>query len=204
MSDSPFSSTSFSPLSTPGLDSGDSTRRDPPGVGVRAPRSRGTHSFPPPRGLHIPKGEIRNVRFGGAVPHNRGRTYAQRAGLRYEQKVHDVLGAIYEGRYRKSTSILYEDRTGLHRAIPDGVLVLDRVWVALEIKFSHTERAWWQLMRVYVPLLRGLAPPGTTVVPCEVCSTYDPEVRLPGPHVLTESLHSLSEGWRMGVIHWKL
>lgn len=163
--------------------------------------SVGAFRAAPPRGFKFIRGTPSSVRFGGEVPHNRGRTYAQKLGLRYEQKVQDVLSAIYAQNFRPAASILFEDRTGLRRAIPDGLLDLGDCIVIVEIKYSHCELAWWQLKKLYLPLvLRLIAKP---IHLCEIVHTYDPDVSWPEPHGLCASLHRLPVG-EVGVIQWKL
>src|SRR5882757_885044 len=122
-----MSTTDLSPLSsrTLGSSSAPIVRATPEVVRSRARAPRGF------RGL---KGLPTEVRFGGTVPHSKGRTYAQKEGLRYEQKVHDVLSAIYGSNYRPHPSILYRDRRGLRRAIPDGILRLGAMLVVVEVK----------------------------------------------------------------------
>lgn len=156
-----------------------------------------------PRGFKSLKGILRNVRFGNPtdVPHNKGRTYAQKAGLRYEQKIHDVLSSIYDDNYCVAPAILFEDGTGFRRAIPDGLLQFGRTIVIVEIKLTHTERAYWQLVRLYRPLVAHLMP-GTHIACVEICRSYDPAVTFPEPHDVTTSLHKLTE--RVGVLTWKL
>lgn len=157
----------------------------------------------PPRGIYIPRGPISNVRFGGHVPTSKGRTGAQKAGLAFESKVHDVLEAIYEVDYRRSPSVLFEDRSGLHRAIPDGILKVGADLVIVEIKLRHTSRAWWQLKRLYEPLLRTMVVRGTQVFCVEIVRSYDPDEPFPGPHSLVDSLHRLPIS-STGVLIWKI
>lgn len=195
-----MSFTDLSPLSSPRarIDASSPPARHPEaGRAVRRAPVR------PPRGFKLICGAVSNVRFGGEVPHNRGYTHAQREGLRYEQRVHDVLLAIYGSNYRPSAAILFEDRTGLRRAIPDGLLRVEASLVVVEIKLSHTERAWWQLNRLYAPLLAQLTNPGTAIHTVEICRSYDPEVRFPGPFSLTKSLHKLQPNVT-GIIQWKI
>jgi hypothetical protein len=186
--------TDLSPLSAPGVVT-QSALRPADGLGSKGPR--------PPRGIHIPVGQPSGVRFGGIVPQNRGNTGARKVGLHYESKVHDILEAIYDVDYRRSPSMLYEDRTGLHRAIPDGILKVSSDLVVIEIKLRHTERAWWQLSRLYVPLLRTMVVPGTRIFAVEICRSYDPSEYFPGPHALVTSLHKLPLD-RIGVVQWKI
>lgn len=185
--------TSLSPLS--GVPCG-------PPVGTPSPEAkRGSRALRPPRGFHGVS-EPRNVRFSHEpAPRNRGHTQAQKMGLRYEQKVHDVLSAIYETRFTPSPCILFEEGTRLRRAIPDGVLVLGDCVVVVEVKYTHTEDAWWQLKRLYEPLLSAIY--GERLLRCvEVCRSYDPTTSFPS-HRLVTSLHALPET-EVGVIQWKL
>ena len=122
-------------------------------------------------------------------------------GLRYEQKVHDVLSAVYGARYEYSKGILFEDRNGLRRAIPDGILDLGDVAVVVEIKYSHCELAWWQLTRLYAPLLIPLLKKPLRL--CEICHSFDPDIMWPTPPELGATLHRLTPG-RVGVITWDL
>lgn len=186
--------TDLSPLSAPGVVTQSALR---PADGFR---SKG---LKPPRGLHLPRGPVSNVRFGGHVPTNGGRTAAQKMGLAFESKVHDVLEAIYDVDYRRSPAVLYEDRSGLHRIIPDGILKINDRLVIVEVKLRHCERAWWQLERVYKPILRTLALPGTPVQCVEIVRSYDPDETFPGPHTVVTSLHRLPPV-SIGVLQWKI
>jgi hypothetical protein len=141
-----------------------------------------------------------NIRFGGTVPVSRGGTAAQRAGRAYEQRVHDVLGAIYGEHYRSHPAMLYEDANGLRRAIPDGLLRTEGGHILVEVKYSHCELAWWQLNKLYAPLLgRILRGP---IVCVEICRSYDPGVAFPA-HALVDSLHRVPRGVT-GVVQWKI
>ncbi len=157
----------------------------------------------PPRSFKGIKGTPSNVRFGGTPRNARGRTAAQRMGLAYEVRVCDILSAIYGRDFRAAPSILYEDRSGNRMAIPDAILKIDNTLVIVEIKLTHTERAWWQLQKLYQPLLSQLVTPGTPIHTVEICRSYDPDVKFPGPHAVTQSLHRLSPH-STGILHWKI
>ena len=186
--------TDFSPLSSR-METALSSR----GVGVpEVRRSRARL----PRGFRPIVGVPSNVRFGGTVPRNLGRTAAQKLGLAYEQRIHDVLSAIYGDHFVPHPAILYNDRRGLRRAIPDGTLRLGDILLIVEIKLSHTERAWWQLTRLYAPLLRELFPT-LTIRGVEICRSYDPNVVFPEPQHFIQSLHALPPRG-VGVLQWKI
>lgn len=71
---------------------------------------------------------------------------------------------------------------------PDALLVdpWDGRVIVVEVKYQHTERAWWQLRRLYGPLVKWLFP-GHTVCLVELCRWYDPQTYFP------ESIHLLPE-----------
>lgn len=194
--------TDFSPLSSR-LEEVLSSRNDLSPVGRAAPEARGSRAPRPPRGFRPIHGALSNVRFGGEVPLNRGKSYSQKAGIAYEERVHDVLSAIYGSAYRVTPSILFQESRRLRRAIPDGLLHLGTTLVLIEVKLSHTEKAWWQLRRLYGPLCAALAVPGTTIQYAEICRSYDPEVAFPEPHDVVTSLHKLPLN-RVGVLQWRI
>lgn len=178
-------------------------------LGQETPRSerdtggRTLREVRPPRSFKGIKGTPSNVRFGGTPRTARGHTASQKLGLAYEQKVIDVLSAIYAEDFRSAPSILYEDRTGTRMAIPDGILRLGSTLVVVEVKLTHTERAWWQLNRLYAPLLAALCIRGVRLSTVEICRSYDPSVTFPGPSEVVSSLHSLRPGIT-GILPWKL
>lgn len=186
--------TDLSPLSAPGVVTREALRPEV-GQGIRAPR--------PPRGIYLPHGPVSNTRFGTLLPPTGGRTVAQRLGLAYELKVQDVLREIYADKFFCSVPFLFEDRKGLHRCIPDGVLRINDVSVVIiEIKLRHSERAWWQLERLYTPVLRSMLGPHARIFRAEICRSYDPDERF-GLHSHSTSLHKLPSD-QVGVLQWKL
>lgn len=97
---------------------------------------------------------------------------------------------------------------GVHWCQPDGLLFdIQRGVIAIvEIKYQHTTDAWWQLRRLYEPVLSALFPPSLwrfTVV--EIVKWYDPQVPWPEP---IRMLPQVSEGFALsprqtGVHIWK-
>lgn len=186
-----MSATDFSPLSSQARNLGRIPEDRQAMVGLLPNR---------PRGFHGIRGTPSLVRFGGTVPRPGGGSAAKRMGLAYEQRIHDVLSAIYGRDYRPHPSMLYEDRGGLRRAIPDGLLWIAPRFVLVEIKYSHCELAWWQLNRLYLPLLTKILHAPVECV--EVCRLYDPSVTFP-PHAVIESLHRVPRGVT-GVLQWRI
>lgn len=130
--------------------------------------------------------EFTNVHWSNhsaRVPRARG---TRRLGLEYEQRVTDVLAAIYGERFMRSPAIGYRHNGIRCLAILDGLLYLDGGPVIIEVKLAHTERVWEQLMERYLPLVERLHP-HTCPRSVEVCRSYDPAV--PVAHTLITSLH---------------
>ena len=128
----------------------------------------------------------------------------KRLGLLYEQRVADVLSAIYGTAFVRSPGIRYRVRGEAAAAIPDGVLRIGEQIYIIEVKLRHTEVVWEQLMGRYLPLVRALEPQRHPRA-VEICRSYDPAVMLPGPHTLVTSLHaSRSERSELEVLQWKI
>lgn len=193
-----MNTTDLSPLSASGV-----VTRRALSPAVEFSRGVGTPTKPP-RGIYIPQGPISDVRVGNILPPSSGRTTAQRMGIAFEIRVQDVLSAIYGDQFFCNVPILFEDRRGLHRCIPDGVLRLSPSSIAIiEIKLRHTERAYWQLEKLYKPVLRKMVTPGSRVYTVEICRSYDPDEVWPGVHEVVKSLHRLSLD-RTGVLQWQI
>lgn len=197
-----MNATDFSPLSSP------TVLNVPPGPSSETPsgaarvREVGHTIARPPRGFHGPGAMFRNVRFGGTIPAVSARARgAKGLGLAYELRVHDVMRAIYGHSYRAHPAMLYEDTTGLRRAIPDGLLQTNDGHILIEVKYTHCELAWWQLNKLYLPLLRCILR--GPIVCVEICRSYDPSVLFPSVHRVVESLHRVTSN-ETGVLVWRI
>lgn len=88
---------------------------------------------------------------------------ANRAGLVYEARVAQQLTRRYLPQQTSIQLLLnpwirYADENGSFWAQPDALIVRpDRVDI-IETKLSHTTRAWFQLRKIYEPLVRALFP----------------------------------------------
>lgn len=130
-------------------------------------------------------------------PPQTGLTPKQKAGLRYERKVHERLQEQYGLAYLPSIWFDYFDGEDIKHCQPDGLLLLpdDRVLVIVEVKYSHTPEAFWQLEHLYVPVLRAfMRDSGWRIATCEVVKWYDPCTRYPVRTVLRESLEDVKVG----------
>lgn len=66
-------------------------------------------------------------------------------------------------------------------AEPDGLIIDPREGVIsiVEAKLSHTADAWFQLRKLYEPLIRHIFGHSWSYAVIEVCGWYDPAVRFP-------------------------
>jgi hypothetical protein len=101
----------------------------------------------------------------------------------------------YELLYFSSLWFKYWDEGLVYYCQPDGLLFRpqDRQIVILEAKIKHTPDAYFQLERLYLPVIR-LAFPGWEVLTCEVVRWYDPAVEFPAPHSLVREVHLARPG----------
>lgn len=59
-----------------------------------------------------------------------------------------------------------------------------------EIKYQHTPDSWWQLRRLYLPVLAAAFPPPAWRISClEIVRWLDPSVEYPEPILLVRSPH---------------
>lgn len=134
-----------------------------------------------------------------------GRTDAQRTGLRYEEKVQRALLDRFEPEaYWSAPHIHFCDNSGHRTAMPDGLLTLDGIKYVFEIKIGHCAQAWWQLERLYRPLVEQYYHSFEVRV-CEICRSFDPAVSFPATIKRLESLDDLSSLGRddFGVLTWR-
>lgn len=159
-------------------------------------------AFKPPYWFKPLKGNPRNARFAERVSLPPGRTAAQKAGLRYENKVLSLLEMEYGNSVQRSPVIEFFDASGPRRIIPDALITLGNVLAILEIKISHRDGAWWQLRKLYEPVIR-LVKPEAQIAVCEICRTSDLTIPFPEPIDALTNISDLTPS-RMGVLTWKL
>jgi hypothetical protein len=109
-------------------------------------------------------------------------------GIRYENKVHSYLESFYGDRYLAGPWLHFLDDRGDWRwCQPDG-LILDfeggRI-VIVEVKYQFTADAWWQVRRLYEPVLRALFPARLwKFEACQIVKWYDVAIDFPERTVL--------------------
>lgn len=118
----------------------------------------------------------------------RSRYTGRRAeGVRYERKAQVMLKERYGQPYIPSPWLCFSEDGRVRWCQPDGLLLYPRLnrGIILEIKYSHTPRAWWQVRKLYTPVLQKLMP-GIEFRACEIVKWFDPAVVFPEPTAFTD------------------
>lgn len=186
---------SFAPWGNAGLDGACSPRSGSAAASLPPQPSLSSSIIMPAQRLRrLPQGEITN-----AWPHAEDpfagrrvrRTAQQRAGKAYEARVGKLLfGGSWPGSILRSPWFAYTDASpGVQFCQPDFILDKGRgaEAIVVEVKLRWHPDAWWQLERLYLPVLRhGL--PGRELHSLCICGSYDPAVAAPGPVVVVRNL----------------
>lgn len=142
-------------------------------------------SLPPPSYVtYIPQGEIRyaaRLNEPPAFKKGSSASEAQKAGIRFQAKVRDwAFGGVFIGRIEEGPWFAYEDESRrFHFCQPD--FIFDDtlgVMTVVEAKRIFSSDAWWQLRKLYLPVLQKLFP-NTTLIPLCVCKSFDPATACP-------------------------
>jgi hypothetical protein len=141
----------------------------------------------PPAPAHFtPALGIEWARLSAAAPpfviHGPRKSGRRLEGLKYERRVHEHFLAEYPGLYTPGPWMYYKGTHGVKWCQSDGLIFdFERgAIILIEIKYQHTTDAWWQMRRLYEPVLRELFPPALwTIHALEVVKWYDPQVPWP-------------------------
>lgn len=125
-------------------------------------------------------------------------------GNRYEQLVHQEFVTRYPG-YLPSMWLRFLDRDRYWKwCQPDGLLVnpWQGILTIVEVKYSHTNDAFVQLFKVYLPVVQAIFGGAYAIVCCEVCKWYDPAVLTDEPPQLCKH-PDLAPAGRFNCHIWK-
>lgn len=159
-----------------------------------------TVSFCPPPHWFRPAGKVTAARFDETGPgfgprRGKGR---RGEGIRYEARALTRLDTLYPGRLVWSPWLLFSsDRRADRWCQPDGLLIdiAGGVIVVIEVKHHHTAEAWWQLERLYRPVLQHIFPWQLwRLEVLEVVRWYDPAVLFPCPVALVDDPMHMPRG----------
>lgn len=143
-------------------------------------------TVPPPRFRPL-SSKVREV-YLSPTPYRvaEGETSSQRAGLRYERQTNELLLKKFP-HYMPGPYIHFVDGDTARTCQPDGIAIFNDLAFIFEIKYQHMPEAWWQLEKLYRPLLEKLWP--TKTISCvEVVRSYDPSMPFPCSVKLIESI----------------
>lgn len=138
------------------------------------------------------------VTFSQMIDHGfingRGNSIARQNGLRYEATVQEYLSCIAKkenAQYLAQPSFLFTDARGKSLCRPDAIIVGPMYAVVIEIKIQHMPEAWWQLRRLYQPVVEAFLKRPTRVL--EIVKTFDASMPFPEdieliPDILTSTV----------------
>ena len=139
-----------------------------------------------------PAGRVLSAEFC-VPPALRKKRYTGRrlAGVQYEKKVHAYLEGFYGERYVSNPWLRFFADGKWRWCQPDGLLFdlkSGRITI-VEVKYQHTADAWWQVRRLYQPVLEKIFPPHLWHFDaCEVVKWYDPATLFPERLVLAQEV----------------
>lgn len=119
-------------------------------------------------------------------------TGARAQGVRYERKALGKIETLVAGRedWRLLLApwIEFVDNSGRRWCQPDAVLFNTQAnsGLVVEIKYRHTADAWFQLWKLYTPILEHLFP-ALKWHCCEWVKWFDAATTFPGPLCLTDN-----------------
>ncbi len=156
------------------------------GVGTRKQSPVLLTNTSPPDGFQ-PISEVLDAEYSARSPgwlKRHKMTGSQIAGLAHEKKGHKFFQSSFgpEGEYIKSPWIWFHvDGVKKQRwCQPDGLLLREDLHLItiIEFKLKHTTDAWWQLRKLYEPVIEKIYP-GWDIRVLEVVKHPDPDQVMP-------------------------
>lgn len=137
-------------------------------------------------------------------PQRRGRRLQ---GIKYELAGHYWLKRQFRNSYTAGQWFRFKaDGQGKIRWCQTDGLLVDvehRTLTVVEFKYQHTESAWWQLFKLYKPVIEKLFVDKKFSIRClEICKWFDPATKTPQPVVLCQTVLAVQPG-EFGVHIWK-
>lgn len=160
-----------------------------------------------PRKLHT-RGEVYRAQLALGPPPFITRTKssgAKAAGQRYERRVQEHLAKSFPNTYVIAPWIRYLPHPAArwYWCQPDGLFIdlLAGLITIVEVKLSHCPEAWWQVRRLYGPVVQRLFGPDFEYAAVEIVRWYDPHTSFPESFTLTPHPCSVPAG-KFGVHIW--
>lgn len=154
-----------------------------------------------------PAGPVEFARLSLAPPpFLRQRRYTGRRaeGVRYERKVQAHLLDLFPDTYLASPWLHFKPagQDKWRWCQPDGLLIdlENGILTVLEVKYSHTSDAWWQVRELYTPVLQKIFPLSLWAYQaCEIVKWYDPATAFPEPIELASELDRSSRKFKVHI-----
>lgn len=125
-------------------------------------------------------------------------------GVKYEKQVQAYLLDLYGDRYLESPWFRFWVEGRPRWCQPDGLLFdfsAGRITI-IEVKYQHTLKAWYQIKKLYLPVLQTLFPSHLWRFNyCEIVRWYDPNTVFPEPVLLTHDIAQVSQSFQVHI--WK-
>lgn len=146
-----------------------------------------------PPSSFTPAGEVYEAEVSQVPPpfvRQTRRTGRRGAGIRYEKSVQEYLLNRYGQAYIPSPWLRFRSDNGWRWCQPDGLILqpAEARIIVVEVKYQHTSDAWWQVERLYKPVLRKLFNDEWKFDACEVVKWYDGTVPYPCRVMLCEDV----------------
>lgn len=151
---------------------------------------RPTVNVPAPLGFRPVVGTPRRGQMlDGSGIKAEGNTAARAGGLRYERTVSEYIQTILlTNRLFIQPILQFCDATGPRRCIPDLVILTPRHAIVAEVKIQHMPEAWWQLRRLYQPVVASYFNLPTFCL--EIVKSFDAAMPFPEQIKMVEDLLS--------------
>jgi len=163
-------------------------------------------SCAPPRRFRSAEGVTRaQAEMSGpfVAPSLRGRSAAQKAGIRYERKVVAELSAEFGKEFSPSLWFKFDDRHATGRWCQvDGLRKTEISLTIFEVKSRFISDAGYQLRHLYLPVVR-CAFPNLPIHLVVICKSFDPWTAFPEAYSLIPSLNE-SKPDLISVFPWRL
>ena len=132
-------------------------------------------------------------------------TGAQREGIRYERKALKMLATNLGEVFTPHQWFRFTTAEGVRWCQVDGVTHTPELTTIFEVKLRFTSDAWWQLRKLYEPVIRRAYYPKDVALVI-VCRSFDPAVPFPEPvsHLRKCVLPRVREGdCTIHVLQWR-
>lgn len=150
---------------------------------TRNEAKRDSQALPPPTYVrYLPQGEISEACLSLEPPRSGPRRFsaAQRAGMAFQRRAEKwAFSGSFSGKIVLGPWFYFVDAShSRHYCQPDILFDLGEVLVVCEVKLHWSVDAWWQLRKLYLPVLQKVYPE-KVLIPLCVCKSFDPSIRAP-------------------------